>query len=90
MPYKVIDFQETPNPNALKCVLDASPAPDGPRSYVKSGPAASADPLGAALMAIPGIHNVLIHHGWITIGKSPDASWKSVKTAVQRALGEAV
>ena len=50
---------------------------------------AAADPLGAALMAIPGVRNVLIHDGWISVGKQPDAEWRSVKAAVKRVLGAA-
>jgi len=88
VPYVVTEFVTTPNPNALKCVLDVSPAPGGPRSYTRAEDAA-ADPLGAALMAIPGVRNVLIHDGWISVGKTPDAEWKRVKADVKRVLGAA-
>ncbi len=89
VPYTVTEFVTTPNPNAVKCVLDRSPAPDGPRSYVRAEDA-SGDPLGAALMAIPGVRNVLIHDGWVSVGKAPDAEWKGVKAAVKRVLGSAL
>lgn len=90
MPYQIIEFVETPNPNALKCVLDASPARAGAiRSYARSRPEASPDqrdPLGAALMAIPELDSVLIHDGWITVVKQPGAGWAGVKRAVAAAL----
>lgn len=88
MPYAVVSFQETPNPNAIKCVLDKSPAPRKPRSY-SSPEQTQGDPLGAALLAIPGVQNVLIHDGWISVGKSASTDWKSVKAAVKKVLGEA-
>ena len=59
-------------------VLEALEAPD-----------AAADPLGAALMQIAGIRNILIHDGWISIGKDPAADWKSLKAAVKKVLSEA-
>lgn len=89
MAYRIIEFVATPNPNALKCVLDVSPAPNGPRSYVNKAPDAAADPLGAALMQIAGIRNILIHDGWISIGKDPAADWRSLKAAVKKVLSEA-
>jgi len=89
MPYEVVEFQATPNPNAVKCVLDKPPAglaaPAPQRSYTDASAAAD-DPLGAALMAIPGVRNVLIHDEWISIGKLPESDWKTVKAAVKRVL----
>ncbi len=87
MGYRVRSFQETPNPNALKCVLDRSVA-GGMKSYFKAEDAGS-DPLGAALFAIPGVTNVLINGGWITVSKRPDAAWKEVRAGVERVLGAA-
>lgn len=93
MPYKVTEYVQTPNPNALKCVLDASPTgARGMRSYSRSRDDAApdqADALGVALMAIPEIESVLIHDGWITVVKSPKAGWGGVKRAVAGVLAAA-
>lgn len=88
MPYRVTKFLSTPNPNALKCELDGSPAPDRPRSYTQ-GDQALDDPLASSLLAIPGVANLLIHDGWITVGKSADASWSTLKPRITRVLGDA-
>jgi len=88
MPYVVVEFQSTPNPNAVKCVLDRSPAPGGPRSYA-AAPDPAVDPLGAALFGVEGVTNVLIHDGWITVGKAAGTEWKGVKAGVRRVLGGA-
>ena len=89
--YTVTEFQETPNPNAVKCVLDR-PVTPGPgewmRSY-QSVQAAAPDPLAAALMAVPGVVGVFIHQGWVTVSKSPDTDWKGVKAAVRKVLSGA-
>jgi hypothetical protein len=88
MPFSVVEFQPTPNPNALKCVLDRSPSPGGMRSYT-SPDRARGDPLGLALLAIPGVRNVLIHDGWISVGKTNEAEWRTLKPAIKKVLGEA-
>jgi len=88
VPYEVTQFQTTPNPNALKCVLDRSPAPDRPRSYLNATDAID-DPIAAALFSIPGVTNLLIHDGWITVGKNAAADWKPIKAGVRQALIEA-
>ncbi|MFZ2874808.1 MAG: NifU N-terminal domain-containing protein [Phycisphaerales bacterium] len=88
MPYRVTKFLSTPNPNALKCELDRSPAPDRPRSYTQ-GDQAQDDPLASSLLAIPGVANLLIHDGWITVGKFTDASWSTLKPRITRVLGDA-
>ncbi len=89
MPYRVVEFQDTPNPNALKCVLD-HPLPESPglRSYL-SPEAAAGDPLASALFAVPGVVGILINPGWVTVSKSQDAPWKQIKAGVARVLGAA-
>ncbi len=85
MAYTVVEFQTTPNPHALKVVVTPSPAPGGPRSY-RSAPSATDDALGAGLMGVPGVRNVLIHDGWISVGKAPEAEWVKVRAGVKRVL----
>lgn len=86
MGYRVVRFEETPNPNAVKAVLDRSPG-QSPRAY-RSAEAAQADPLGATLMALPGVTNILIHDGWISVGKSGSTAWRDLKRAIEKALAE--
>lgn len=90
MPYAVVEFQATPNPNALKCVLDRPVAggSGGLRSFRSAAEAAS-DPVGAALFAVPGVATVLIAGGWITVNKTPGADWAKVKRGVGLALAGA-
>lgn len=87
MPFKVRSFQDTPNPNALKCILDRR-VTDQPRSF-HTAEAAAADPLGSKLFAIDGVSNILIHADWITIGKRSDIPWQPIRAALQRVLDEA-
>ncbi len=79
-----IEFQSTPNPNAVKCVVGAVIS-DRPRSYFKPADAAG-DHLAVALFSIPGVTNVLIQDTWLTVCKSPDADWKAIKRGVEKAV----
>ncbi|HLP82782.1 MAG TPA: NifU N-terminal domain-containing protein [Phycisphaerales bacterium] len=86
---RIVEYITTPNPHALKCVLDAPPTPladaDKVRSY-RDAASAAADPLAAKLFAIEGVRNILIVNNWITVGKAEAATWKSLKPALERAL----
>jgi hypothetical protein len=86
MPYHVTEFEQTPNPNAVKCWLD-QPISDGPRSFLNQQMAAD-DPIAAALFAQAGVTNVLFNGQWMTVNKPADADWASVKTKVKRILKE--
>ena len=81
---RVIEFAETPNPDALKCVLD-SPLNGGRRSYFKREQAEEAeDELALALFAIDGVRLVMLLGTFATIGKEPAAKWKPVRTGVKK------
>lgn len=86
MPYEVVEFQQTPNPNALKCVLDRPIAPE-PRSY-RSKSEVGDDAVAAALFSLPGVTNLLFLDTWVTVGKSPETRWTSLKPAISRVLKE--
>ncbi len=101
MPYKVVKFESTPNPNALKCVLDRAVTPiadkEGPsrdgsaRSYRRAEDAES-DPLARAIFecALPGsITSVLIRADWIAVNKAPDEDWKRLRGAISTAVAKA-
>lgn len=85
--YNVREFQETPNPAALKCVLDRPvDAIDAPMRSYRSAAAAAADPLASRLFAVPGVANVLIADTWVTVGKADSVTWKTLKPAIVKAL----
>lgn len=98
MPYTVRSFQPTPNPNALKCVLDR-PITRGPVSFRSSadvpapGDGASRDAavseayrLAPALFAVPGVAGLLFNQDWVTVNKAPQSDWAEVKAGVTRVL----
>lgn len=79
-------FEPTPNPNALKCVLDA------PRTgaIISAGRAeeANGDAMALALLAVPGVTRVLLHTAFITVCKEPGADWGGIKRAVKKLLAD--
>ncbi len=92
MPVRIVEFQTTPNPSALRCVLDAPvvTAPLSVRSRPAPGtPLLAEHPLAAAIMAIPGVHGLLLHPLWLTITKDPSTPWAAVKPALARVLAAA-
>lgn len=94
MSYTITSFQPTPNPNALKCVLDR-PITRAPVSYRSAADLANeapaADPsdahrLAPALFAVPGVAGLLFNHDWVTVNKAPQSDWSEVKAGITRAL----
>lgn len=80
-----VSFETTPNPNALKCVLDEPRA----GAIVSAGTAeeAGGDPHALALLAIPGVTRVLLHTRFVTVSKQPDADWAKIKREIKKVLG---
>ena len=87
MPFRVVEVQPTPNPNALKFLLDR-PVSEQPFSFFNA-PAAADHPLATRLFAIEGVSSLLLLGDFITVNKSPDAGWAEIKKQVRRVLSEA-
>ena len=85
--YRVTEFESTPNPNAVKCWLDGAISTE-PRSFLNAR-AAQEDPVAAALFAPGQVTTVLFFGDWVTVSKTPEASWRSVKAHVKKVLASA-
>jgi NFU1 iron-sulfur cluster scaffold homolog, mitochondrial len=83
-----VDFQQTPNPNAGKFVVSQQVAPVGTsRSYYEADEARE-DPVARALMRLNGIRSVFMVDDFITVTKTPAASWDELVPQVQEAIRE--
>jgi NFU1 iron-sulfur cluster scaffold homolog, mitochondrial len=83
-----VDFQQTPNPNAGKFVVSQQVAPVGTsRSYYEADEARE-DPVARALMRLTGIRSVFMVDDFITVTKTPAASWDDLVPQVQEAIRE--
>ena len=87
MGYRVIEIQPTPNPNALKFVLDRQVSQQ-PLSFFNAA-AATDYPLAKRLFEIAGVSSLLLLGDFITINKSPGGDWDDIKDQARSALAGA-
>jgi hypothetical protein len=84
VPFNVREVQPTPNPNAMKLILDRVIA-DSPTSFlnVASG---NGHPIASRLFAINGVTALLLLGDFVTVTKAPEAKWADITARVKRAL----
>ncbi len=86
MPLTVKEVQTTPNPNAMKFVLDGR-ITTTPASFFNAE-AAGNHPIASRLFAIPGVQSVLLLGDFITVNKAPGMKWTQMTAKVKRALAD--
>lgn len=82
---KVTSVQPTPNPNALKFLLDQRILAAGTRNYARVAEAVD-DPLATALFGIDGIDTVFLCDNFVTISMLESADWRGVHDTVVKLL----
>jgi hypothetical protein len=87
MGYRVIEIQPTPNPNALKFVLDRQVSQQ-PLSFFNVE-AAKDYPLAKRLFEIAGVSSILLLGDFITINKSPSSDWDDIRVQARAVLADA-
>ena len=75
--YKVTNIENTPNPDALKFMLDATIMESGSKQFDSKG-GASDDPLAKALFDIPGVASVFYMGEFVTVTKDAGSDWNKV------------
>jgi hypothetical protein len=84
MGFAVKEIQATPNPNAVKFVLDGEIS-QSPVSFLN--PAEGKDhPLASQLFGIGGVTSILLLGDFVTINKRPDVKWESITQNVEEIL----
>jgi hypothetical protein len=86
MNFTVADIQPTPNPNALKFILDRTISPE-PVSFFEAA-AAQHHPMAAKLFAVSGVSSLLLLGDFVTVNKTPEADWAAIKRGVRKALAQ--
>ncbi len=87
MAFRVREIQPTPNPNAVKLILDR-PVSEQSTSFFNAG-AAEGHPIASRLFGIAGVSSLLLLGDFITINKSPDARWADITGRAKKVLAEA-
>jgi hypothetical protein len=85
--YLVKEIQPTPNPNAIKLILN-QPISDRPVSFLQASTAVD-HPLASKLFAISGVNSILLLGDFITINKSSEVRWADITGKVKKLLAEA-
>jgi hypothetical protein len=84
MGYLVREIQGTPNPNAVKFLLNREIS-DRPVSFLK--PEDGADhPVASQIFEIKGVASILFLGDFVTINKKPEAAWKIITEKVEEIL----
>jgi Fe-S cluster biogenesis protein NfuA len=89
---KTIDIrlEFTPNPNALKYVLDDHTLiPRGSASFSDKA-AAESSPLARRLMGIPGVASCMIGSNFVSVTKADEGDWEVLDLKTREALKEHV
>jgi NFU1 iron-sulfur cluster scaffold homolog, mitochondrial len=87
MSFRVVEVQPTPNPNAVKFVLDR-PVSEQPLSFFNAA-AAEGYPLAKKLFGIEGVTSLLLLGDFITINKSSGAVWNDITAQAEAILARA-
>ncbi|HVT87484.1 MAG TPA: NifU N-terminal domain-containing protein [Tepidisphaeraceae bacterium] len=86
MAFRVLEIQATPNPNAVKFVLDR-PIVQNPTSFFNAA-AATGYPIAEQLFAIPGVASLLLLGDFVTVNKTADAAWPQITPKVKQVLSQ--
>jgi hypothetical protein len=84
MGFGVREIVTTPNPNAVKFMLDGRIA-DRPTSFFNAG-AAKGHAMAEKLFGIPGVSSLLFLEDFVTVNKTPDADWREIAERVKAVL----
>ena len=87
MGFRVTEVEATPNPNALKFMLDR-PISGGSESFLNADQAGGNE-IAKKLFEIEGVTSVLFLCDFLTVNKSPAASWPQLKKKVKQVLSNA-
>jgi hypothetical protein len=84
MPFIVRQVQPTPNPNAIKFVVDRQITADR-LSFLDSA-TAQGHSLASRLFAIDGVASLLLLDDFVTVSKDPKAKWGNITAKVKKVL----
>jgi len=78
-------IQSTPNPNALKFVLNIPVKTEGKVTY-KNAAQCTHNPLAAALFTIPNITEVYFFDNYITVTQDGNVDWEGIEEQIKKVI----
>jgi Fe-S cluster biogenesis protein NfuA len=82
---KVMNFEPTPNPNAMKFNVDGKLIEGGSRSY-DTPAAADGDPLATALFQLGQVVSIFYMPGFVTVTKVEGVAWSNLAPMIARTI----
>jgi len=79
--------QSTPNPNALKFILNIPVKTEGKVMY-KNAQQCGANPMAAALFTIPNITEVYFFDNYITVTQDGSVAWEQIEEQIKKIILE--
>ena len=86
MPNTTVEFQQTPNPNAGKFVVNRQVTPVGTSRSYYDAEEARQDPVARALMRLTGVRSIFMVDDFITVTKTPVARWDELVPHIEEAI----
>jgi len=83
----LIDTEDTPNPNALKFILNHPVISEGSKS-IKSSDEVNGDKLAKALFGLNGVTTLFYMDNFITVSKDETVEWDSLEEEVRKSILE--
>jgi Fe-S cluster biogenesis protein NfuA len=80
-------IQSTPNPNALKFVLNVPVKTQGKVTYKNVGQCRH-NPMAAALFAIPNITEIYFFDNYVTVTQDGNADWDQIEEQIKKIIME--
>lgn len=78
-------IQSTPNPNALKFVLNIPVKMEGKVTY-KSADQCKDNPLAAALFTVPNVNEVYFFDNYITVTQDGSVEWDAIEDQIKKII----
>ncbi len=78
-------IQSTPNPNALKFVLNMPVKTEGKVTY-KSADQAGQNPMAAAIFTVPNVSEVYFYDNYVTVTQDGNVDWDVIEEQIKRII----
>ena len=80
-----VTVSTTPNENAMKYTLNCNSIESGHKTY-SNAEATGGSPVAKALFAIDGVSQVFLMADFISVTKTPEASWSNLEAPILEAI----
>lgn len=84
---KIVKVEQTPNPNAMRVMLDTELPAGTSYNFTKADAATAPEPL-ASLLTIHGVQGIYHVMDFMAIERSGDAEWEEILTEIEAVMSK--